>query len=229
MRNAFSSPANPWRAAAGLVSFLLPVFLAACACLPGAPGPDSDAPEIQRRRAEPFNAPASYREALQNWRTPEEVNAWIGARYRYDPARAVELSETRRNESGRPAVYAPQEFFAAPSGVCVDLARFAVETLRHIDPASDPRYLMIEFAPVQIGNDTLRRHWLASFRRDGRHYFFADSRRPGHIAGPHASSQEFIKAYAKYRGRQIVAFRELDSFQRRQRPLTTMPDHEKRP
>jgi hypothetical protein len=229
MRNAFSSPGNPWRAAGGLMAFLLPVFLAACVGLPGAAGPDSDAPEIQSRRVEPFNAPASYFDALRTWRTPEEVSAWIGARFQYDPARAVELSETRRNVPGRPAVYAPQEFFAAPSGVCVDLARFAVETLRHIDPASHPSYLMIEFAPVQIGGDTLRRHWLASFRRDGRHYFFADSKRPGHIAGPHTSPQEFIEAYAQYRGRPIVAFRELDSFQRRQRPLTSMPNHEERP
>jgi hypothetical protein len=29
----------------------------------------------------------------------------------------VDLSETRRNEPGRPAVYALKEFFAAPSGV----------------------------------------------------------------------------------------------------------------
>jgi hypothetical protein len=118
---------------------------------------------------------------------------------------------------------------ATPSGVCVDLARFAVETLRHIDPAPDPRYLMIEFAPVQIGDATLRWHWLASFRMDGRHYFFADSKRPGHIVGPHSSPQEFIEAYARYRGRPIVAFHELDSFQRRQRPLTSMPNHAQRP
>jgi hypothetical protein len=47
--------------------------------------------------------------------------------------------------------------------------------------------------------------------------------------GPHASPQEFIEAYAKYLGRPIVAFRELDSFQRRQRLLTSMPNHEERP
>lgn len=229
MGTVFSSSGNPWRAAAVPMALLLPVFLAACAGLPGAAGPAADAPDIQNRRIEPFHAPPSYRDALRTWRTPEDVNAWIGARFRYDPARAVELSETRRNGSGRPAIYAPHEFFAAPSGVCVDLARFAVETLRHIDPASDARYLMIEFAPVQIGGNTLRRHWLASFRRDGRHYFFADSKRPGHIAGPYAGPQEFIDGYAKHRDRQIVAFRELDSFQRRQRPLPSMPNHEERP
>jgi hypothetical protein len=81
-------------------------------------------------------------------------------------------------------IYQPHKFFAAPSGVCVDLSRFAVETLRHIDPDARASYLMIEFAPVTIGGNTLRRHWLASFTRDGKYYFFADSKRPGHIAGP---------------------------------------------
>jgi hypothetical protein len=90
------------------MAFILPVFLSACAGPPGAAGPSSDAPKIQSRRIEPFDAPMSYLEALQNWRTPEEVNAWIGARFRYDPARAVELSETRRSEPGRPSVYGPQ-------------------------------------------------------------------------------------------------------------------------
>jgi hypothetical protein len=88
---------------------------------------------------------------------------------------------------------------------------------------------MIEFAPVTIGGNTLRMHWLASFTRDGKYYFFADSKRPGHIAGPYASATEFIDEYAKYRGRQIVAFRELDSYQRKQRRLASEKRHEERP
>jgi hypothetical protein len=64
-------------------------------------------------------------------------------------------------------------------------------------------------------------HWLASYRREGRSYFFADSKRPGHIAGPYADVQEFINEYAKYRGRAIVSFRELESFQRKQRPSSS--------
>jgi hypothetical protein len=175
----------------------------------------SDAPEDQRHQVVSFKDAASYQEALQVWRTPEDVNAWIGARFSYDRSRAMVLSETQRSGSGPMPVYEPQEFFAAPSGVCVDLARFAVETLQQIDPDVKPNYLMIEFAPVQIAGNTLRMHWLASFRRNGKYYFFADSKRPGHIAGPYAGTQEFIDEYAKYRGRQIVAFRELESFQRR--------------
>jgi hypothetical protein len=111
----------------------------------------------------------------------------------------------------------------------VDLSRFAVETLRRLDPTLVARYLMIEFAPVTINGNTLRLHWLASFTRDGRHYFFADSRRPGHIAGPYASAQEFVEQYAAYRGREIVAFRELDSYQRRQRAVAAKQARDERP
>ena len=201
-----------------LILFFL-AFLAACGSLPEPADPTSDAPEVQRHRVVSFPDAVSYQEALQVWRTPEDINAWIGATFRYDMSRAMVLSETQRTRSGQMAIAEPHEFFAAPAGVCVDLSRFAVETLKRIDPGKKPNYLMIEFAPVQIAGNTLRMHWLASFERDGEHYFFADSNRPGHIAGPYASTQEFIDEYAKYRGRQIVAFHALESFQRKQRSL----------
>jgi hypothetical protein len=76
------------------------------------------------------------------------------------------------------------------------------------------QYLMIEFDPVQIRGQMLRRHWVATFERDGQHWFFADSKRPGHIAGPYPSTQAYIADYAAYRGRAIVAWRELPSYQR---------------
>lgn len=205
---------------ARMLALLFSAVLAACSGPPEAADPASDAPEVQRHRVVSFQDAASYQEALQVWRTPEDVNAWIGARFSYDLSRAMLLSETQRSGSGRMFIYEPQQFFAVPSGVCVDLARFAVETLQHIDPNTEPQYLMIKFAPIQIAGNTLRMHWLASFRRDGKTYFFADSKRPGHIAGPYAGTQEFIEAYAQYRGRTIVAFRELESFQRKQRSLT---------
>ena len=93
---------------------------------------------------------------------------------------AVRCAFQRPKEQGSSLpIYTPSEFFATKIGVCVDLSRFGVETLRRIDPKSDPKYLMIEFDPMQVAGNTLRLHWLASFRRDGKTYFFADSKRPG--------------------------------------------------
>jgi hypothetical protein len=123
------------------------------------------------------------------------------------------------------SIHTPSEFFDAKTGVCVDLSRFGVETLRRIDPSSDPKYLMIEFDPMQIKGNMLRMHWLVSFKREGKIYFFADSKRPGHIAGPFKDMQAFITEYEQYRGRKIVAFREMDSYEKQRRPQAQKKQH----
>jgi len=196
------------------------LVLSGCAGALHAADPASDAPERARDSTVSFKAAGSYEDAVRIWETPEDVNAWIAANVSYDMARALRLSETQRAKGERIAIYGAAEFFERKAGVCVDLSRFGVETLRRIAPDSDPKYLMIEFDPVQIAGHTLRRHWLASFKRDGRIYFFADSKRPGHIAGPYDDARAFIEDYQRYRGRRIVAFRELESHQKqRQRQL----------
>ncbi len=187
----------------------------ACANAQPVADPASDAPESWPAAAAGARLPASYAEALATWRSVDEVNAWIGARFEYDLHRAARLSETQRAQQGRVEIHRPEAFFAEPSGVCVDLARFAVETLRAVAPEAKPRYLMIEFDPVVIQGNTLRRHWVAQVERDGALYFFADSKRPGHVAGPYASAEAYVAEYARYRGRPIVAHRSLESYERR--------------
>jgi len=206
------------------------VAVTGCAVGPPMADPASDAPEPGHAPPRPLaNDAASYAEALQRWRTPEDVNAWIGARFEYSLPRAMLLSETQRSRQGSLPIPPADEFFAAPKGVCVDLSRFAVDTLRRIDSSTEPTFLLIEFAPVTIAGNTLRRHWLASFRRDGKLWFFADSKRPGHIAGPYDSTEAFIADYAAYRGRTIVGFRELATHQRKLRTAATRQERDTRP
>lgn len=191
--------------------------------------PASDAPEGRTLPATLLPEVASYSEAIARWRGADDVNAWIGARFEYDMQRALRLSETQRALHGRLPIHAPDAFFAVPKGVCVDLSRFAVETLRRIDPASKPSYLMIEFAPASIQGQVLRRHWVARFQRDGQLYFFADSKRPGHVAGPYADNATYIKDYAAYRGRDIVAFRDMQSTEKATRTLAARQQRDDRP
>jgi len=189
----------------------------------------SDAPEYARDPKTVFKAAESYEHALQVWKTPEEITAWIAANFSYDNARATRFSETLIAKQGPLAIYTPSEFFATKSGVCIDLSRFAVETLRAIDPQTDPRYILIEFNPIQIGGNIFRRHWLGSFKRNGKTYFFADSKRPGFIDGPYNDTPEFIHEYERYRNRKIVSFREVGSFQKHQRtPALKLKAPEKR-
>ena len=178
--------------------------------------PRTDAPEPRVVARDAHVAPPTYAAALATWRRVDEVNAWIGARFAYDAERALELSESQRAQRPLP-IHAPGAFYAEPSGVCVDLARFGVETLRAIDPSAKPVYLMIEFAPLEVAGNVLRRHWMAGFERDGARWYFADSKRPGHLAGPYASAAAFVDEYARYRGRDVVAFRERDGFERAMR------------
>lgn len=190
------------------------VVLASCAAAPRAVDPRSDEPDAAVVRLRPADLPASYAEAVARWRTPAEVNAWIGARFEYDLPRAMKLSENQRALGPRVQIHEPQAFFDRPAGVCVDVARFAVETLRAVAPAAHAAYVMIEFDPTVIAGNTLRRHWVVQFEQAGQLYFFADSKRPGHVAGPYASTGQFIDDYAVYRQRRIVAFRTLPSFER---------------
>jgi len=174
-------------------------------------------PQFEPNTTTPYKAPDSYEQALHIWKTAEDINAWIAAHFTYDMARSMSLSENQRKKNERISIYGPSEFFESKTGVCVDLARFGVETLKKIDPNSDPKYLMIEFDPIQIKGNTFRLHWLVSFRRNGKLYFFSDSKRPGHIAGPYNDTQAFIREYEQYRGRKIVSFRELESYQKQRR------------
>lgn len=196
-------------------SFLVAFLFVASANAQSVADPASDAPESRPVAAAGVKLPASYAEALGAWRNVEDVNAWIGARFEYDFHRAARLSETQRAQKGRVEIHRPETFFAEPSGICVDLARFAVETLRAVAPETKPRYLMIEFDPVVIKGNTLRRHWVTQVERDDGLYFFADSKRPGHVAGPYASAEAYIEAYSRYRGRPIVAHRSVDTYERR--------------
>jgi len=203
-------------------------FLGGFVILSHSAEPSSDEPEYARDPTVVFKAAASYEQALQVWKSPEDINGWIAANFSYDRARALRLSETQRAKNERISIHEPSEFFDTKTGVCVDLSRFGVETLKRIDPHCDPKYLMIEFDPVQIKGNMLRLHWLVSFKREGQTCIFADSKRPGHIAGPYGNVQAFIIEYEKYRQRKIVAFRELDSYEK-QRKTKAQKQYPRRP
>ncbi len=199
------------------------LVLGACAAKGGA-DPLSDAPERHRADSFAYAVADSYAETLKLWREPEDVNAWIGGRFSYDMQRAMRLSESQRGKSGPVPIYEPEAFFKHPSGVCVDLSRFAVETLQRIRPDLNARYLMLEFAPLTVQGNTLRLHWMAVFQRDGVWYAFADSKRPGHLAGPYQDLNAFIAEYGQYRNRKIVSFQVRESYKKTRARRSATPE-----
>ena len=197
-----------------LVLLLLMALPAASSADP-APSFLSDAPEEPSRAAIPFTDAPSYGAALKLWKAPEDVSAWIGNKFVYDMDRAKQFTLSSRDESRAEAVMSPSQLFERRRGVCVDLARFGVETVSQVAPNLSSRYLRVEFEPLTIGGSTFRFHWLALFAHNGELYFFADSKRPGLIAGPYTSTADFITDYERYRQRKIVAFQELDTYRRK--------------
>ena len=178
-----------------------------------------DEPEVPHTLSLPSQTIDSYTQALRIWKTAADINAWVAKNFRYDRVRAVELSSDKKIKDKRLPVYAPSKLFDLKSGCCVDLARFGVETLNIIDPGSDSKYLMVEFDPIHINGNTFRLHWLATFEKDGLKYFFCDSKRPGFMAGPYASTEVFIREYEQYRDRKVILYRELASYKKEKRTL----------
>lgn len=164
-------------------------------------------------------SPLSFEEALITWKTIQDVNSWIRSDFRYDMKRALQLSENASEE--KPEIYTPQELYQKKAGVCIDLARFAVETGRKLQPEARLCYLMIEFEPVTVDGRILRKHWLASYETDSGLYFMADSKRPGHIAGPYTKTEDFISEYSLFRNRKIESFRLLEDFRSRKKKLNS--------
>ena len=194
---------------------LATALLAGCSALPTTSDPASDAPEARVVAAAAAILYASYADALAAWRRPADVSAWTGAAFKYDVDRAVALSESQRTNLSEPTIIEPGAFYARPKGVCVDLARFTVETLRQVSPHLRAKYLMIEFDPTLLRGQILRRHWVVSFDTADGVMVMADSKRPGVISGPYKSIEEFLTEYAAYRGRKIVSHRETDSYARK--------------
>jgi hypothetical protein len=92
-----------------------------------------------------------------------------------------------------------------------------VETLKQVSPGAQARYLMIEFDPMLLRGQVLRRHWVAVFETEDGLLVMADSKRPGVISGPYPSIGDFLVEYAACRGRTIVSHREMESPYRRVR------------
>ena len=196
---------------------LMVLSVALCSCSSsGTARKLSDAPEDLEKIHRALDYP-SYAVALEKWKSINDVADWMRQYFSYDLSRALELSETNRRDIKKVAVYSPAELYLKKKGVCIDLARFGVETVRKIFPESHPKYVMIEFTPIIIKGKTIRKHWIASYQKEGKYYYFADSKRPGYIAGPYHDTEEFINQYERYRGREIVSFKELDDFKKKRR------------
>lgn len=156
----------------------------------------------------------SYDNVLQQWKTIPDVTHWIGENFRYDMERAKQLSENSTTRE-KTSIYTPAELYQTKKGVCIDLSRFAVETINFIDTSKHIQYLMIEFEPLVISGSILKKHWMAVYQDSSGYYFLADSKRPGYVAGYYKNVDDFITEYQTFRERKIVSWKILMSYERK--------------
>lgn len=199
--------------------FLLTVFCNACSgdvsesTLTSSVNP-SDAPDIrQENRILAENSGVSYTRTVESWASVADVNKWIAENFRYDMQRARQLADSDRRQ--KIYIYEPAELFRKKKGVCVDLARFAYESLKAIDPDLEPSYLMIEFEPLKIEDHTFKRHWLVVYREADQVFVLADTKRPGYLSGPHRHLAEFITEYQVFRNRKIITYKLRDTYKKK--------------
>lgn len=160
--------------------------------------------------------PATYEKALNSWGSILDICNWMGNCFSYDMERAARLGDDG-NGNEKPRIYTPKELYVKKKGVCIDLARFAVETTRSIKSSIEVSYLMIEFEPVMIQGSVLKKHWMAVYRDEEKYMFFADSKRPGFIAGPFDLPDDFIREYQEFRKRRIISHKILKTYHKKKR------------
>lgn len=176
-------------------------------------GPD-DAPGSCRVKNGTATEKDSFAETIKGWDSVEDLNAWIGANFEYD-RRRMKLFGQDVPQALRPSVYEPDQLLEKKSAVCFDLSRFAFEALKGMplqEPVQDAKYVMIKFEPKNIDGAVIGKHWMVSYKRDGKFYFTADSRCPGRVYGPYDSVEKFQACYAGFRGRDIQSLELRDTY-----------------
>lgn len=156
---------------------------------------------------------SNYFETVSHWSTFKDVYNWVKYNFCYDFARA-QLLANNSNKKNKISIYSPEELWIKKKGICVDLSRFAYETIQLIDSSAISNYLKIEFEPLEINGSRFVNHWLILLKEKDEFYFFADSKRPDILDGPYESVQEFIKKYEKFRGRKINSYALLNSYKK---------------
>ncbi len=161
-----------------------------------------------------FSDSLDYHNTIKNWHSIEDVHQWIASNFSYDLDRAMLLANNKKTKTNL-AIYNPEEFWKTKKGICVDVSRFAYESLKMIDSSAQVNYLKIEFEALNYNGSQFINHWLVSLKKPEGYYFFADSKRPKKLDGPYLQVKSFINKYEAFRQRKIKSYSLLDSYKKR--------------
>ncbi len=152
----------------------------------------SQPPQIQTapESSSPVERPSatSYSEAVSAWKSYKEFVHWMEKEF------AVDLKRFKRFEGTFPPARTPEETFRLRSGIYVDAAVLAKETLNRISSSYKARIVVIIMRPYGYN------HYVCSFR-DGKKIWIMDYGTPYRevtgLHGPYDSLQEYRVFYEK--------------------------------
>ena len=137
--------------------------------------------------AKPFPG-KSYSEAVSRWRSYQDLVEWLNKDFSLDRERL------KKFEGRLPPPRSPEETFSLKSGIYIDVATFAKETLNRMDPAYQARIVVLLIRPNRAN------HYVCSFLKDGM-LFIIDYGTPYQpltgIHGPFLSLEEFKRFFEK--------------------------------
>jgi hypothetical protein len=144
---------------------------------------------LTERPSSPETPPAvSYDAVLRNWKSHEDLVRWMEREFSFDAERF------KKYEGTLPEPRSAEETFRLKSGIYIDAARFAKETLNRMNPAYQARIAVIIMRPYTAN------HYVCSFRKDGKFFvldFGTPLKRVTGLHGPYQTLDEYGRFYEK--------------------------------
>ena len=149
--------------------------------------PRVETPQERPSPVEPLTA-KTYAEIVSQWKSYQDLVRWMEKEFSFD------MDRFRKFEKTLPPPRTPEETFRLKSGIYIDTATFAKETLNRINPSYRAQIVVIIMRPYGYN------HYVCSFRKDGK-IFIMDYGTPYKemtgVHGPYNSLGEYKEFYEK--------------------------------
>ncbi|HMK52508.1 MAG TPA: transglutaminase-like domain-containing protein [Thermodesulfobacteriota bacterium] len=140
----------------------------------------------ERAYSEKIASEKSYTEKVSKWKSYEKLVKWMEKDF------SVDMERFKKFEGTLPVPRAPYETFQRKSGIYIDAAIFAEETLNRINPSYKARVVVLVTRPSGLN------HYVCSFKKEGK-IFIMDYGTPYKevtgLRGPYASLEGYKKFY----------------------------------
>jgi len=149
--------------------------------------PRVETPQERPSPAESLTA-KTYAETVSQWKSYQDLVTWLEKDFSFD------MDRFRKFEKTLPLPRTPEETFRLKSGIYIDAATFAKETLNRINPSYKAQIVVIIMRPYGYNQ------YVCSFRKDGK-IFIMDYGTPYKemtgVHGPYNSLAGYKEFYEK--------------------------------